>query len=252
MPRPDQHDEVELNYLPEGSLTYLMAGHRQFVPARRLVAFWATVPHQIVEHEGETPYFVATIPFAWFLKWRVPDNLHNRILQWEMVIDVDAGDSDRDHIMFEHWIQDADDDLLAPAVALEIQARLLRMAKHLDDGSETDPQALIPTESQDKAELMAVHISRGYRERLTIPDIAQNVDLHPDYAASLFKKTYGTTIVTFITRFRVAHAQRLLLTTNDQIINIAMASGFESVSRFNRAFRKFAGLTPSAYRKARR
>ena len=87
MSRADQHDEVELNYLTEGSLTYLMGGRRVLVPAQRLAVFWATVPHQIVEHEGESPYYVATIPFAWFLKWAIPSQLHTRILHWEMVVD---------------------------------------------------------------------------------------------------------------------------------------------------------------------
>lgn len=253
MQRADQHDEVELNYLTEGSLTYLMGGRRVLVPARRLTVFWATVPHQIIEYDGAAPYYVATIPFAWFLKWAMPSQLHTRILHWEMVVDKARCEPARERFMFEQWIRDVSDESLAPAVCLEIQARLLRMARY-----ETEPQAtsdkIQPTklESQDKAEQMACHISRSYGDRLTIPQIAAEVDLHPDYAATLFKKTFGATIVNFITRHRIAHAQRLLLSTDTQIINIASESGFDSLSRFNRAFKQHTGSTPREYRKTHR
>lgn len=253
MSRADQHDEVELNYLSEGSLTYLIGGRRVLVPAQRLAVFWATAPHQIVEHEGASPYYVATIPFAWFLKWGIPNHLHMRIVQWEMVVDSASCEPERERFMFEQWVHDLQDESLAPAVALEIQARLLRMARHLTrvpPGTET--QLPVQLQSQDKAEQMACYISRSYRDRLTIPQIAADVDLHPDYAATLFKKTFGTTIVTFITRHRIAQAQRSLLTTDDQIIRIAADAGFDSLSRFNRAFKHLTGLTPREYRRARR
>ncbi len=253
MSRADQHDEVELNYLPEGSLTYLMGGRRVLVPAQRLTVFWATVPHQIVEYEGQSPYYVATIPFAWFLKWGIPSQLHMRILHWEIVVDSARCEPAQERFMFEQWIHDVEDESLAPAVALEMQARLLRMARHLTDAPRSnDSQLPVQLESQDKAEQMACHISRSYGERLTIPQIAAEVGLHPDYAATLFKKTYGTTIVNFITRHRIAHAQRLLLSTDDQIIAVAANSGFDSLSRFNRAFKQLTGMTPREYRKTRR
>jgi AraC-like DNA-binding protein len=253
MPRTDQHDEIELNYLTDGSLTYLMGGRRVQVPAKRLAVFWAMVPHQIVEFEKESPYFVATVPFAWFLKWRMPASLHTRILKWDLVLDVAPVDVSREQSMFEQWIDDTEEGALSPSAALEIQARLLRMAHYLTNEShDIEHEAGIQMESQDKAERMARIISSGYEERLTIPQIAAEVDLHPDYAATLFKRTFGTTIVSFITRHRVAHAQRLLLSTEDPIIRIAGESGFDSLSRFNRAFKQATGLTPRDYRKSRR
>ena len=253
MPRADQHDEIELNYLTSGSLTYLMGGQRAVVPAQTLAAFWATVPHQIVEYTGNEPYYVATIPFAWYLKWGIGAQLHDRLLQWEMVLDAAPCEPAREQLKFEQWMNDVNDKWLEPAVALEIQARLLRMARSLSNVSPpTNSEHRIPLESHDKAEQMACQISRCYKEKLSIPQIAAEVDLHPDYAATLFKKTYGTTIVNFITRHRVAHAQRLLLSTESPIIIVAEQSGFDSLSRFNRAFKQFTGLTPREYRKTLR
>ncbi len=253
MPRADQHDEIELNYLLDGAITYLLAGRHVRVPSRRLVAFWAVAPHQIVEFESDSPYYVLTIPFAWFLKWGLPNQFHMRIINWELVIDTAPAHPERERLMFEQWIRDVQNEELSPAAALEIQARIYRMAKATEEShkSPLNPPA-VQVESQGKAEQMAAYISRSYENKLTVPEIAAEVGLHPDYAATLFKKTFGTTIVNFITRHRVAHAQRALLSTEDPIISIAGESGFDSLSRFNSAFKQTTGLTPREYRKNRK
>jgi transcriptional regulator GlxA family with amidase domain len=42
-----------------------------------------------------------------------------------------------------------------------------------------------------------------------------------------------TTITTFIMQHRISHAQRLLITTIDSILDVALSAGFQSLSRFN-------------------
>ena len=48
MVRPDRHNEVEINLLAKGSLTYLLGGRKETVAAGRLTAFWAAIPHQVI------------------------------------------------------------------------------------------------------------------------------------------------------------------------------------------------------------
>jgi AraC family transcriptional regulator, melibiose operon regulatory protein len=91
MPRCDRHNEIELNLLDSGRLVYLMGGQKVTVPAGRLTVFWAGIPHQIIEFEGLTEYFVLTIPLAWFLQWRLPDHLTQPILHGQMIVEPDEG-----------------------------------------------------------------------------------------------------------------------------------------------------------------
>ena len=49
---------------------------------------------------------------------------------------------------------------------------------------------------------------------------------------------------------RVYHAQRLLSSTNSKIMDIALESGFGSLSRFNANFKEFCGVSPKAYRQS--
>ncbi len=63
---------------------------------------------------------------------------------------------------------------------------------------------------------------------------------------------FGTTMTTFITQHRISHAQRLLVTTDDAILDVALAAGFQSLSRFNEAFKAACGCSPRDYRKVHR
>ena len=252
MPRADQHDEIELNYLPESSLTYLIGGRRIRIPQGKLTVFWAVFPHQIVEFEGDAPYFVVTVPLSWFLAWGLPDRFRSQIVQGDVIADSETGQHDRH--LFEQWSRDVDRAPLAAAVELEIQARLVRLAESTKSPlrCSNDDRRVAQIESRSKAEQMAHFIAHNYCERLTLPEIAEHVDLHPDYAATLFRKTFGTTILGLVTRHRIAHAQRLLISSDERVVNIAYESGFESVSRFNRAFKELAGVTPREYRNGTR
>ena len=80
MPRSDRHNEIEINLIESGKLVYLLGGRKVQVPAGRLTAFWAVVPHQIVEFEGLESYYVLTIPLPWFLQWRLPERFTQAIL----------------------------------------------------------------------------------------------------------------------------------------------------------------------------
>ncbi len=51
-----------------------------------------------------------------------------------------------------------------------------------------------------------------------------------------------------LTFHRIAHAQRLLATTDAKVIDVANESGFPSLSRFYAAFRSVCGQTPNAFR----
>jgi AraC-like DNA-binding protein len=65
---------------------------------------------------------------------------------------------------------------------------------------------------------------------------------------SLFRKQLGVSIGDYINQYRLAHAQRLLITTNATTSSIALDAGFGSVSRFYTIFKKSCGQSPGSYR----
>ena len=248
MPRPDRHNEVEINLLRAGSLCYLLGGRRTTIAAERLAVFWAAIPHQIVEFEGRSPYYVVTLPLSDFLQAGLETSFVSRVLHGELVIDtaVDA----TDQLKFQQWERELrrGDPTNERAARLEVRARLLRLAS----GKVGRPAVSNSSPQLSRADQLACYIARNYHQPLTASSIAEANGVHPNYAMSLFRKTFGTTMTHFITEHRISHAQRLLVTTDDAILNVALAAGFQSLSRFNEAFKAACGCSPRDYRKAHR
>lgn len=259
MKRPDRHNEIELNLLKKGSLTYLLGGNTVTIPAGRLAVFWAAIPHQIISSTGKAEYYVATIPLAWFIQCQFPAHFVDAILHARVVLDPQPQPRDGDLEMFERWVHDLENPSSQKRriAFLEIESRLLRFAEAVphdvaDGKRQRVGQLMIETGGLKHVEQMALFIAQHYTEKLSAEQIAKAAMLHPNYAMLVFKKALGITMLDCLTQHRVSHAQRLLATTNDKIIDVAMDSGFTSLSRFHEAFRRWCGCPPKEYRKRHR
>ena len=249
--RSDSHDEIEINYVERGTITYLLGGERVTVQPRRFTMFWASIPHQTIAFRDVDFYYVITIPFSLFLQWRFPENLLTRLMMGELLAEAECDRIVDDGLLFKQWNQDLErsSQSLSHIVQMEMAARILRFG----DSTAVVGQATGGDhwKSLGKAEQMACYIARHFRRRLPIHEIAESVSLHPDYASTLFRQTFGATLTSLIAKHRVAEAQRRLLTTEASITTIALDSGFDSLTRFNRAFKEIAKITPREFRKRR-
>ena len=256
MRRPDHHNEIELNFLESGTVTYLLGGRKTVVDSGRLSAFWAAIPHQIIDFGRATSYFVVTIPLQWFLQWRLPEHFVQPLLQGLLVSEPTTDRAVSDSQLFAHWEEDLPHAgaELQKAVLLEMQARLVRLALNLPVRPKPPARrgrlATVSDSGLNKVEQMACFIAQNYTESLTVQQIGEHVKLHPNYAMNLFQKTFGTTLINYLTQHRISHAQRLLATTDDLIADVAFNSGFNSISRFNDAFRRTCGNSPREYRRS--
>jgi AraC family transcriptional regulator, melibiose operon regulatory protein len=251
MPRPDRHNEIEMNLLSGGELTYLMNGRRTTVAGGRLVLFWAAIPHQIVSFSATKPYFVATIPLSLFLEWKLPDHFAQAILNGALAVDRAQGTAENDRRLLNRWVTDLSSSSAESAriVQLEMEARIRRLCMEYRQPVQ---HAFLSRQGKPQIgaiERMAAFITQHCTEPLTLGRIGQAVDLHPNYAAALFRKAFGVTLNAYIGLHRVANAQRLLVTSDRKVIQVALDSGYNSLSRFNVAFKRICGCTPREYRK---
>ena len=256
MERPDRHNELELNLLRSGTLTYLHRGKRVTLEPGRLTIFWALQPHQIVDFEGEGVYYVATIPFTTVLQWRMPPAFINEIMAGAMLQEGDEEVAKLDDAMFERWLSDVDSNSAEAedAIRLEMEARLRRLALSYETVGDRDEnvsteEASSTEDGFSNVERMAVFVATHYREDIQVREIGEAVDLHPDYANVLFREALGMTLSDYLLEHRIAHAQRMLATTDEKVASIAFASGFGSISRFNAAFKSASDCTPTEYRR---
>jgi AraC-like DNA-binding protein/ligand-binding sensor protein len=95
------------------------------------------------------------------------------------------------------------------------------------------------------------HVSAHLVERLTLADVARAAHMSPFHFCKVFKAATGFTLTDFIARARVARVRELLLNPQVRVSEAAYAAGFQSLSQFNRVFRRIAGEAPTAYREHR-
>jgi AraC-like DNA-binding protein len=258
MPLAHRHNEVELNYVAAGAITYSFGGREATVAAGQVALFWAALPHRTVQIAEATIFTWLTVPLAVVLHWHLPPDLQRPLLDGKILLDPPTPATLRlalDRLAFPQWAADLQPESGVPAriVLLEIEARLRRLALDLAAASPAGPALRPPVGGEgvvQKADRMAEFISAHYTEPLRVADIAGRVGLHPNYAMTLFRARHGLSIGDYLTQHRVAHAQRLLVTTEAGVLAIALDSGFHSLSRFYVAFRRMCGQSPQAFRAA--
>jgi two-component system response regulator YesN len=88
-------------------------------------------------------------------------------------------------------------------------------------------------------------------EELSLRRLAKAVNKHPNYLSERFKQVTGVNLVQYVAHTRFERACDLLRNSNRPISEIAFAVGFQSLSQFNRVFKKFSGQSPTEFRAAK-
>ena len=249
MPRPHRHSEIELNFVCQGAIAYLHRDMVVTIPAGRLAIFWAAIPHQVVESHESTFYYV-TLPLETFLAWKLPQSFTQALLFGDLILDEHSENAPYNNLAFQRWHTDLTSERAFIAL-MEIEALLWRLALATQQCPITG-QPTYAHVANNNAGRMAKFIVDHYAEPLTVEAIASWVGLHPNYAMQLFKRVFGLSLLDYVIQYRVAQAQRLLVTTDDNVLAIAIQAGFSSSSNFYMAFKKYCGQSPNAYRYALR
>ena len=88
-----------------------------------------------------------------------------------------------------------------------------------------------------------------YHDNVSLAEIADEVGLSRERLSRLFHEALGITFSDYLNEVRLGEARRRLALRDDNITEVAYASGFQSLSQFNRRFRTAEGMSPSEYRK---
>lgn len=89
------------------------------------------------------------------------------------------------------------------------------------------------------------------RDDICQAEVADRLNMTPSAFSKFFRSATGHTFVNFINILRINEACRLLSTTDANITQIAMQTGYNNISHFNRQFFQLKATTPSDFRKGR-
>lgn len=85
-------------------------------------------------------------------------------------------------------------------------------------------------------------------EELSLTKVARATNTNANYLSEKFKKVTGVNFVKYVARTRYEKARILLQDADLRVSEIAFAVGFQSLSQFNRVFKKLSGKSPTEYR----
>ena len=111
------------------------------------------------------------------------------------------------------------------------------------------PAAFRPQPGHPAVSKAIRYIERHFRDAITLGDVAAYAGLSAGHFSESFRKAVGTTFQSFLQRLRLEFAASLLSATDLPVTEICFASGFNTVTHFEKAFKSRFALSPSAYRK---
>jgi len=91
-------------------------------------------------------------------------------------------------------------------------------------------------------------IHEHQHEDLSLGQVSKAVHTSTFYFCKLFKKSTGINFTDYLSRVRIEKARQLLLNPNLRVSEIAYDVGFQSLTHFNRVFKRIVGQSPTQYR----
>ena len=93
------------------------------------------------------------------------------------------------------------------------------------------------------------YINMHYAERITLDELSRSISINKFYLQKLFKRCIGLSPNEYLIHTRLTHAKQLLRSTSTPINQIVMDVGFNNIGHFITLFKRYEGITPSAYRR---
>jgi AraC-like DNA-binding protein len=257
MTRAHRHDDLEVLLPLHGTAVLDRAGAVRAVDPDQCAVFWAGAPHRVREVDRTDPATSAdvavgwvTVPLVQALGWRtLAPGFLRRMLAGEVLV-VPAP------VTLEALLQTWRHDIgttpaRTTAAGREVEAQLIR-ASHAAPAGGSTRATPVEQGSQALATDLASWLSRHFTEEVSLARAAAAVHVHPSTASAAFRRHLGVTIGEYLAQCRTAEAQRLLISTDATIGDVARRAGFGSTSRLYARFADEVGQSPAAYRRAMR
>jgi YesN/AraC family two-component response regulator len=92
------------------------------------------------------------------------------------------------------------------------------------------------------------YIHDHYQEDLSLAQLSEIFSINPSYLSHLFRKEAGRNFLDLLTERRMEEACRLLRESEFKVQDVCNMVGYNSQRYFSQVFKKYTGVTPSAWR----
>jgi len=101
---------------------------------------------------------------------------------------------------------------------------------------------------QNRIRTIYAFVDKNYHRKIELNEIAALSNMTKEAFCRYFKKTTNYTFIDFLNRYRISHSKRYLM-SGKSVSEACYSCGFESLSYFNRIFKKITKENPSSFRK---
>lgn len=137
------------------------------------------------------------------------------------------------------------------AVQALLHELLVLLVRDPRTGIELAP-ALAPVTGHEQLALPLRRCASEFQRPLRVADLARQAGLGRSRFHQVFKEVVGCGPTEYLNRLRIAEARRLLATSDQPLLDIALGVGFPSLSNFYAQFRRRVGRSPLSYRRQQR
>ena len=235
----EQHPMLELTYVDQGSLHSVADGVELTLSKGDMVIYGANQWHMQYADIGVAPRFV-TISFD--LEGSDLAPLLGRKLAPPQAVVTLLQQMLRQQEQMDAWSTDIIISQLTILLLLLLRADGAPAEKLKASNSVHSDNEII----QHAQQVISTHI----REKLTVPRVAELVDVSPSYLTALFHKNLQISPGEYIRRMKLQESKQMIRENSMNFTQIATALQYSTVHHFSRQFKEKFGITPSEYAKS--
>lgn len=125
---------------------------------------------------------------------------------------------------------------------LQLQDELISIATHIHQ--------LYYSLNKDIMLIAKDYIKEHFETALTLEEVADVVQLSPQYFSKIFKERSGYSFIDYLTELRVGRAKDLMRTQYKSVKEVCFEVGYKDPNYFSRVFKKYTGISPSDFRQS--
>ncbi len=244
------HPELELVYIEGASAKRHVGDHISQFEGSDLVLIGGNIPHLNFDHGVTTRYRKEVL----HIKPNFKDHILNALPELKQIDRL--LELSKYGIAFHGETKTEVGVLLKELHNLEPFAffmSVMNILKRLSTSNEFDLLHKTPfvnkynEKEQKRLRSIYAFIDERYESKITLEEVADLCNLTKPAFCRYFKKNTGSTFIQFLNQYRVSQAKRYLLLGNN-VTETCFACGFESLSYFNRSFKRIVGENPSYFR----
>ena len=249
-----RHSEIEVTFVVDGYVSLQIHNKRIQIEPGKLFIFWGGLPHLFSKVCDNQHQYWLCIPLPIFFQWFHNPDFIKQVLTYGLMLPASEKYVQADNLLFPLWQEElrSESQLIRQAAQYSIRARVYRA---LAESGFSPPDYIpsinscggysSPSTSGKLFHRVCEYILENFTDsELSVDTIACAVKAHPKYIISLFKNKYGISINNFVLLLRISEAQNLLVNSKTKVIDVALQSGFSSLSGFYSTFHRLVGKRP--------